>query len=111
MKNYDEGSVVRALSKNPAIEITNIGEINAVSIVKGATTVGNGSWGKIDFLVNHCGYVYVFVDPKAQHLAKLADIEAKRVAKRAAIAEKRKDKVDIIGSVKSNLGKIKFNRK
>lgn len=23
--------------------------------------LGNSSWGKIDFLVNHCGYVRIFV--------------------------------------------------
>lgn len=111
MKNYDEGSVVRALSKNPAVEITYSKDMNAINVVKNATTIGNGTWGKIDFLVKYCGYVYVFVDVNAQRAAKLADIEAKRVAKRAAIAEKRKGKVDIIGSVKSSLGKIKFNRK
>lgn len=111
MKNYDEGSVVRALSKNPDIEITYVGTTHVINIFKGVTTIGNGTWGKIDFLVNHCGYIYIFVDPKNQHLAKSTYLEAKRIAKRAAIAEKRKGKVDIIGSVKSSLGKIKFNRK
>ena len=27
-----------------------------------AFDLGNGSWGKIDFLVNYCGYTKVFVE-------------------------------------------------
>lgn len=111
MKKYDEGSVVRALSKNPTIEISYSGKLRVINIVKGATTVGNSTWGKIDFLVNYCNYSYCFIDVDAKRNEKLAEIEAKRIAKRAAIAEKRKDKIDIITPIKSNLGKIKFNRK
>ena len=30
--------------------------IGTVINIKNARELGNGSWGKIDFLVNHCGY-------------------------------------------------------
>lgn len=111
MKNYDEGTVVRMLTKNPAIDITYSKDMNVVSVVRNATTVGNGTWGKIDFLIKHCGYMLSFVDANANRAAKLAEVEARRVAKRAAIAEKRANKVDIVSSVKHNLSKVKFNKK
>lgn len=111
MKHYDEGTIVRILTKNPAIDITYSKDMNVISVVKNATTVGNGTWGKIDFLIKHCGYTLTFVDVNANRAAKLAEAEARRVAKRAAMAEKRAAKVDIIGSVKHNLGKVKFNKK
>lgn len=111
MKHYDEGTVVRILTKNPAIDITYSKDMNVVSVVKNATTIGNGTWGKIDFLIKHCGYTLSFVDANDNRAAKLAEAEARRVAKQAAIAEKRASKVDIIGSVKTNLGKVKFSRK
>ena len=61
-EKYDEASVIRSLSKNPNIRITrNFVGKGVVEVKRGATTVGNGSWGKIDFLCNYCGYVYVFV--------------------------------------------------
>lgn len=107
MRKYDEVTVVRELGKNPAITI--IGK--KVSVVKNTTLVGNSFWGRIDFLTKYCGYTIEQVDLDEQRAAKLAEAEARRIAKKAAIAEKRKGKVDLIGTVKSNLGKIKFNRK
>lgn len=38
---------------------------NVISIKRGKKAtqdLGNGSWGKIDFLCNHKGYIQVFVD-------------------------------------------------
>ena len=57
---YDETSVVRSLSKKNSIRI-NIAD-RKIEIIKNATDVGNGSWGKIDYLHKVHGYVYVFVD-------------------------------------------------
>ena len=51
------------------------------------------------------------MDLDEQRAAKIAEQEAKIAAKAAAKAEKRKSKIDIIGSVKSSLSKNKFNRK
>lgn len=73
MKKYDEADVVRSLSKNPNIKISkgyssvSKGYCSGViEVVKDAPTVGNGSWGKIDYLCNYCGYIYVFIkkEPK-----------------------------------------------
>ena len=107
MRKYDEVTVVRELGKNPAITI--IGK--KVSVVKNTTLVGNSFWGRIDFLTKYCGYTLEQVDLDEQRAAKLAEVEARKAAKLAAKAEKRKGKVDLIGAVKTNLGKVKFNRK
>lgn len=56
-KHYDEASCVRSLSKKNSINING----NRIEVLKGATDVGNGSWGKIDFLVKYCDYVCIFV--------------------------------------------------
>lgn len=64
MKKHDENQDIRSLSKKKDIrfnfktytmEILNNGANNK------ANDLGNGSWGKIDFLVNHCGWKRYFV--------------------------------------------------
>lgn len=82
MKKYDEMSVVRALSKNPDVKITNRGNIKVVEVVKNSQYCGNGTWGKIDFLVKHCGYTYCFIDINEVIAAKQAE-KAAREAKAA----------------------------
>ena len=57
MKNYDEAICVKALNKKSDCEICG----NVINVLIGATSLGNGSWGKIDFLTKHCGYVQIFV--------------------------------------------------
>lgn len=56
-KYYDEASCVRSLSKKNSINING----NRIEILIGATDVGNGSWGKIDFLTKYCGYISLSV--------------------------------------------------
>lgn len=60
-KHYDEVSVVRALSRKSSIRITTNGTHNYVQILKDATDVGNGSWGKIDYLTKVHGYIPIRV--------------------------------------------------
>jgi hypothetical protein len=103
MGKYDEVTVVRELCKNPAVTING----KVISIIKDTNLIGNSFWGRIDFLTKYCGYTLIQVDLDEQRAAKIAEQEAKRAAK----AEKRKSKIDIIGSVKSSLSKNKFNRK
>ena len=66
---------------------------------------------RIDFLTKYCGYTLIQVDLDEQRATKIAEQEARKAAKAATRAEKRKSKIDIIGSVKSSLSKSKFNRK
>lgn len=86
MGKYDEMSVVRALSKNPDVKITNHGKLHVVEVVKGGQYCGNGTWGKIDFLVKHCGYVQAFINVNEQIAAKQAEKAAKRQAAKDAKA-------------------------
>lgn len=107
MGKYDEVTVVRELCKNPAVTIND----KVISVIKDTNLIGNGFWGRIDFLTKYCGYTLIQVDLDEQRAAKIAEQEARKAAKAAARAEKRKSKIDIIGSVKSSLSKSKFNRK
>lgn len=58
MKKYDEAKVIRALNKKGTVNIDTINKV--VEVVKNATNLGNGSWGKIDYLCKVHGYIYVF---------------------------------------------------
>lgn len=60
-KSYDEVSVVRALSHKSSIRITTNGAFNYIQILKDATDVGNGSWGKIDYLTHVHDYIPIKV--------------------------------------------------
>lgn len=90
MGKYDEMSVVRALSKNPDVKISNRGNLKVVEIVKGSQYCGNGTLGKIDFLINHCGYTRCFIDINAVVEAKRAEKAAKKQAARDAKAARNK---------------------
>lgn len=57
MKNYDEATCVRELNKKTSCEVVNL----VINVLVGATDLGNGSWGKIDFLRRYCGYRQIFV--------------------------------------------------
>lgn len=90
MGKYDEMSVVRALSKNPDVKITNHGKSQVIEVVRGGQYCGNGTWGKIDFLVKHCGYTQCFININEQIAAKQAEKAAKRQAARDAKATRNK---------------------
>lgn len=107
MGKYDEAVVVKELGRNPAITFNG----KTISVVKNTSLIGNSFWGRIDFLTKYCGYTLVQVDLDEQRAAKIAEQEAKKAAKAAAKAERRKSKVDLIGAIRSNLTKGKFNRK
>lgn len=107
MGKYDEAVVVKELGRNPAITFNG----KTISVVKNTSLIGNSFWGRIDFLTKYCGYTLVQVDLDEQRAAKIAEQEAKKAAIAAAKAERRKGKVDLIGAVRSNLTKGKFNRK
>lgn len=57
MKNYDEATCIRELNKKTSCEI--VGSV--INVLIGATDLGNGSWGKVDFLRRYCGYRQIFV--------------------------------------------------
>lgn len=56
-KNYDEASVIRSITKKADISIDYVNKI--VQVKKDSNEVGNGTWGKIDYLCHYCGYSYI----------------------------------------------------
>ena len=90
MGKYDEMSVVRALSKNPDVKITNRGNLKVVEVVKNSQYCGNGTWGKIDFLSKHCGYTYCSIDLDKVIADKQAEKAAKKQAAKDAKAARNK---------------------
>ena len=74
MKNYDEATCVKELNKKASCEI--VGSV--INVLIGATDLGNGSWGKVDFLRRYCGYKQIFVKalPKlTKKTSVISDIE------------------------------------
>lgn len=66
LHKHDEQKVIAQLSKKHDVKIKS----NQILVLNGKSTkgifqpindLGNKSWGKIDFLVNYCGYVQLFV--------------------------------------------------
>lgn len=60
-KHYDEASCVRSLSRKSSIRFTQLGTDKCIQVLKNHTDVGNGSWGKIDYLRKVHGYLVSFV--------------------------------------------------
>lgn len=56
-KNYDEVSVIRSITKKADISVDYVNKV--VRVKKDSNEVGNGTWGKIDYLCHYCGYSYV----------------------------------------------------
>lgn len=56
-KNYDEASVIRSITKKADVSIDYVNKI--VQVKKDSNEVGNGTWGKIDYLYHYCGYSYI----------------------------------------------------
>lgn len=59
-KHYDEAYCVRALSRKHSCQISMSGNQRIIEVEKDGD-LGNGSWGKIDFLVHYCGYSVITV--------------------------------------------------
>lgn len=56
-KNYDEVSVIRSITKKADVSIDCVNKI--VQVKKDSNEVGNGTWGKIDYLCHYRGYSYI----------------------------------------------------
>lgn len=70
MKNYDEATCIKVLNKKASCEV--IGSV--INVLIEATDLGNGSWGKIDFLRRYCGYRQIFVKELSKFTNKTRDI-------------------------------------
>lgn len=56
-KNYDEVSVIKSITKKADVSVDYTNKI--VQVKKDSNEVGNGTWGKIDYLCHYCGYSYI----------------------------------------------------
>lgn len=56
-KNYDEVSVIRSITKKADVSVDYVDKI--IQVKEDSNEVGNGTWGKIDYLCHYCGYIYV----------------------------------------------------
>lgn len=54
-KNHSEDEVLRSLSRKGSVSINR--REKTVNVTNNKGDLGNGSWGKISFLVKYCGYV------------------------------------------------------
>lgn len=88
MRNYDEVSVIASLMRKSTINIDRGNK--TISIIKDSNELGNTSWGKIDFLVNHCKYHTCYVDSINRKTRKRMEDDV----------DESTSKLDIIGRVK-----------
>ncbi len=102
-KKYDEVSVVRSLSKKNGININRV--TKSISVQKDNTDVGNGSWGKIDFLTHYCGYTVMitseFVGKKHKNFEENTVIKDKTI--------KRENKLNMAAMTKAAMKKAKVD--
>lgn len=63
MAKHDEVNVLRSLGRNKEVSVNTVNK--TVTVNRDAQTVGNGTWGKIDYLVHYCGYTQLFTNDKS----------------------------------------------
>lgn len=101
---YDETSVVRSLSKKSSIQINPVNK--TIEVLKNSTDVGNGSWGKIDYLSKVHGYVVIFTTKlsKKSTPKKLTDEEDSSINSKTA---KREAKFNMATMAKNAMKRVK----
>lgn len=110
-KHYDEASVIRSLSRITDVKINTAQK--TIEVKKNTQQVGNGSWGKIDYLTKVHGYHQMFVSQFGGKVVNLSDV-ADKINELETIIEKSKKskKLDMAGMVKTIMRKNKpFNKK
>lgn len=91
-KKHDENKDLRLISRIAKVDYSN----KTIQTPK-STIIGIRSWGRIDFLVRHCGWMFfwnnnvkVFTRPAANDDATKHKRDAKRAAKENTLTDKRK---------------------
>ena len=103
-KVYDEVSVVRALSKKASVYVNTVEK--RIDIIKNNTELGNGSWGKIDYLTHVHGYVPVFVTSISARKSIKKFIETDTDNTRSK-SSKREAKLNMAAMTKAAMKKVK----
>lgn len=101
-KNYDEVSVIRSITKKADVSVDYVNKI--IQVKEDSNEVGNGTWGKIDYLCHYCGYIYV--RPKTINNRKIINREFGDDNDRKTSKKERKQlKLDIVKSTKKLMKK------
>lgn len=102
-KAYDEVSVIRSLNKKGIVVGTHVIEVpkNANASGNTADAIGNGTWGKLDYMRKVHGYSIVFVDKtiKAGNNADTTKVNTK--------VAKREKKLNMATMAKAAMKKVK----
>lgn len=101
--SYDEVSVAKSLSRKISVSVNT--NIKVITIKEGATDVGNGSWGKIDYLCKVHGYVYAFSHPVKSTIDVQEDSDNSSVINKKAA--KRQAKLNMAAATKAVMHKIR----
>ena len=103
-KVYDEVSIIRALSKKSSIYVNTVEK--RIDIVKNNTELGNGSWGKIDYLTHVHGYVPVFVSniSARKSIKKVIETDTDNTRSKSS---KREAKLNMAAMTKAAMKKVK----
>lgn len=101
-KNYDEVSVIRSITKKADVSVDYVNKI--IQVKEDSNEVGNGTWGKIDYLCHYCGYIYV--RPKTINNRKIINREFGDNNDRKTSKKERKQlKLDMVKSTKKLMKK------
>ena len=103
-RNYDEASVINSISKKNSVQVNTVDHI--IEIIKNSTDVGNGTWGKIDYLCKVHGYVISFTTKlsKKPTPKKTTDEDVDNINSKTA---KREAKLNMAAMVKSTMRRVK----
>ena len=101
--HYDEASVIRSLSRKNSVHINSVNK--TIEVVKDNNDVGNGSWGKIDYLTKVHDYVVLFVKALKNKPAKNLDND--NYNGRSNKTAKREAKINMAAMAKSAMKKVK----
>lgn len=108
MAKHDEVKVLRSLSRNKEVSVNQSNK--TIHVSKDAQSVGNGTWGKIDYLVHYCGYTQGFSSGKSVKNGTNAEtkvISVKKEKQEAKKANKLKLAKDVKQVFKKKLNKVK----
>ena len=101
MNKYNEVDAVKALNKKNGISINKVDK--AITIDKTNNNLGNGSWGKIDYLRKVHGYVVVFSTELGKKKKTIEDDTNNTNSKTA----KREAKLNMVAMTKAAMKKVK----
>ena len=101
MNKYNEADAVKALNKKNGITINKVNK--AITIDKTNNNLGNGSWGKIDYLRKVHGYDVIFTTELGKK-KKPADDDTDNTNSKTS---KREAKLNMVAMTKAAMKKVK----